>query len=179
MTLGEAATPARSGFTTQPAARTWKESIVFPHTFASRDAMRPRLDGVHPRKRRGGECRVRAAPAVSRAKMMHKLRTRAYRFSGNTPASPTQWLYGLCRARPGDEFVFVTVADGLTADRTGWPDFASTSLTSATDARPTRFCRTLERRSFCAPAIPHGVQPALWSPCTPTLSRPPHPIPRS
>jgi hypothetical protein len=51
-------------------------------------------------------------------KMMQTLRTRAYRFSGNTPASPTQWLYGLCRARPGDEFVFVTVADELMADQT-------------------------------------------------------------
>jgi len=26
-------------------------------------------------------------------------------FSGNTPASPAQWLYGLCRALLGDEFV--------------------------------------------------------------------------
>src|SRR5258708_39028997 len=34
-----------------------------------------------------------------------KKRTRAYRFSGNTPASPAQWLYGLYRALPGDEFV--------------------------------------------------------------------------
>src|SRR5437016_14561387 len=28
--------------------------------------------------------------------------TRAYRFSGNTPAFPAQWLYGLLRALPGD-----------------------------------------------------------------------------
>src|SRR3954470_16465190 len=45
---------------------------------------------------------------------MHKgKRTRAYRFSGNTPAFPAQWLYGLCRALPGDEFFVVTVACGL------------------------------------------------------------------
>ena len=45
---------------------------------------------------------------------MHKQkRTRAYRFSGNTPAFPAQWLYGLCLALPGDEFLFVTIADGL------------------------------------------------------------------
>ena len=30
-----------------------------------------------------------------------KTRTRAYRFSGNTPAFPAQWLYGLLRALPG------------------------------------------------------------------------------
>jgi hypothetical protein len=29
-------------------------------------------------------------------------RTRAYRFSGNTPAFPARWLYGLFRALPGD-----------------------------------------------------------------------------
>ena len=29
-------------------------------------------------------------------------RTRAYRFSGNTPAFPAQWLYGLLRALPGE-----------------------------------------------------------------------------
>ncbi len=31
-----------------------------------------------------------------------KRRTRAYRFSGNTPAFPAQWLYGLLRALPGE-----------------------------------------------------------------------------
>src|SRR5258705_1543555 len=34
-----------------------------------------------------------------------RMRTRAYRYSRNTPAFPAQWLYGLCRALPGDEFV--------------------------------------------------------------------------
>ena len=38
-------------------------------------------------------------------KIVRKKRTRAYRFSGNTPAFPAQWLYGLCRDLPGDEFV--------------------------------------------------------------------------
>ena len=31
-----------------------------------------------------------------------KTRTRAYRFSGNIPAFPAQWLYGLLRALPGE-----------------------------------------------------------------------------
>ena len=34
-----------------------------------------------------------------------EMRTRAYRYRRNTPAFPAQWLYGLCRALPGDEFV--------------------------------------------------------------------------
>jgi hypothetical protein len=45
-------------------------------------------------KRGSRECRMHAAPAVSRA-MGRRKRTRAYRFSGGTPAFPAQWLYGL------------------------------------------------------------------------------------
>jgi hypothetical protein len=33
------------------------------------------------------------------------------------PAFPAQWLYGLCRALPGDRIRLVTVAAGLMADR--------------------------------------------------------------
>jgi hypothetical protein len=47
------------------------------------------------------EDRVRAAPAVSRAKAVKK-RTRAYRFSGSSPAFLARWCYGLLRALPGD-----------------------------------------------------------------------------
>jgi len=32
-------------------------------------------------------------------------RTRAYRFSGNTPAFPAQWFYGLYRALPGETWL--------------------------------------------------------------------------
>jgi hypothetical protein len=35
-------------------------------------------------------------------KMRKQKRTRAYRFSGGSPAFPAQWLYGLYRALPGD-----------------------------------------------------------------------------
>ena len=38
-------------------------------------------------------------------KVRKELRTRAYRYSRNTPAFPAQWVDGLCRALPGDEFV--------------------------------------------------------------------------
>src|SRR5713101_6425360 len=36
-------------------------------------------------------------------KSAQRKRTRAYRFSRSSPAFPAQWLYGLCRALPGDE----------------------------------------------------------------------------
>jgi hypothetical protein len=41
--------------------------------------------------------------------MCIKMRTRAYRFSGNTPAIPAQWLYGLYALSPVTGFL-VTVA---------------------------------------------------------------------
>ena len=41
------------------------------------------------------EDRVRAAPAVSYAIVATRVCARAYRFGGNTPAFPAQWLYGL------------------------------------------------------------------------------------
>jgi hypothetical protein len=37
--------------------------------------------------------------------MCMRTRTRAYRYSRSIPTFPAQWLYGLCRALPGDEFV--------------------------------------------------------------------------
>jgi hypothetical protein len=42
-------------------------------------------------------------------KYVQKKRTRAYRFSGGTPAFPARWLYGLLRALLGDRLV-ATVA---------------------------------------------------------------------
>ena len=44
-----------------------------------------------------------------------KKRTRAYRFSGGNPAFPARWLYGLSRALPGDQDLFVTVAPRMMA----------------------------------------------------------------
>src|SRR5258705_8519901 len=63
------------------------------------------------------ECRVRAAPAVSRAKLQKK-RTRAYRFSGGNPAFPAQWFYGLLRALPGDQACLTPSPALLIADLT-------------------------------------------------------------
>jgi hypothetical protein len=39
-------------------------------------------------------------------------RTRAYRFGGNTPAFPAQWLYGVYRALPGESELLDTIASG-------------------------------------------------------------------
>jgi hypothetical protein len=79
------------------------------------------------------------------------------------------------------EFVFVTVAAGLTADRPGWIDFATDSLAPATGVGTTRFCRTQQRRSSARRSIAHGSGSIQNPPCHSlarlTLPRPPHPIP--
>ena len=73
-------------------------------TSRSRSAIRPKfaINLPDPPIRGSRECRVRAAPAVSRAIGNKEKRTRAYRFSGSNPAFPAQWFYGLFRALPGD-----------------------------------------------------------------------------
>ena len=84
---------------------------------------------------------MRAAPAVSRAMGSGK-RTRAYRFSGGTPAFPAQWLYGLYVLSPATNFLFATVASGLRFVKARSGRRISAGLTSATDARTTRLRRT-------------------------------------
>jgi hypothetical protein len=47
---------------------------------------------------------MRAAPAVSCAMAQEDAHT-SIQGSGGNPTFPAQWLYGLYRALPGDEFV--------------------------------------------------------------------------
>jgi hypothetical protein len=77
----------------------------------SRDTLRPSFANSFAPKNRG-----RRRPSRKRAqgrpgarctrglvcKYAHQKRTRAYRFSGGSPAFPAQWCYGLFRALPGD-----------------------------------------------------------------------------
>ena len=77
---------------------------------------------------------------------------------------------------PWRRIPFASIAAGLMADRSGWIKFATGSLTPATGARTTRFCRTLQRRSSCAPC-PLTGKPALRTRFAPdaaasTASRP-------
>ena len=75
-------------------------------TAHSRGAMRPGFAfGSAPQKSEGAGKTGCALHPRSRVQNGAKKRTRAYRFSGDTPAFPAQWFDGLCRALPGDEFV--------------------------------------------------------------------------
>jgi hypothetical protein len=87
--------------------------------FSRRAAPEPCF-GFHPQETRGRrESRVRAAPAVSRAIVIGKKRTRAYRFSGSSPAFPAQWFYGLFRDLPGETSSIATVASQIISAKLG------------------------------------------------------------
>ena len=67
-------------------------------------------------KRGRREDRMRAAPAVSRAKC-RKRRTRAYRFSGGSPAFPAQWFYGLYVISPVTGFLATVISEKLASQK--------------------------------------------------------------
>ena len=131
----------------------------------------------------------------------HDTRSRAQRCTRRTagapehPAFPAQWFYGLCRALPGDEFL-------LPPSLTDWRFIGarlgptiSISLTPATGARTTRFCRPqlprairLDRPACCRKkfrpkrlsavrlrAVRSLTESALRPLARPTLPRPPQP----
>ena len=72
-------------------------------TSRSRDMFCPRFAfRLPPRKQRAqGRPGARCTRGLA-CNCAQRTRTRAYRFSGNTPAFPAQWLYGLLRALPGE-----------------------------------------------------------------------------
>ena len=130
---------------------------TLPH---SRDSIRPSFtNSSAPKKRGRREDRVRAAPAVSRAKVANKKRTRAYRFSGSSPAFPAQWFYSLYRALPGETWL---ACHRRRADTSAQLD------TCHRGVRTTRFCRTLERCSSIAPS-----RPSLPAPTSVTMANAP------
>ena len=84
--------------------RAKRHQASFKHSAPrSRGAMRPRFAGnlALPKKEGAGKTGCALHPR-SRVQYVQRTRTRAYRFSGNTPAFPAQWFYGLYRALPGD-----------------------------------------------------------------------------
>src|SRR6202790_5479506 len=117
----------------------------------SRGAMRPSLARVHPRKREGAGNAGCALHPRSRVQDAQGNAHTSIQVQRRHPASPARWLYGLCRALPGDEFVLSPSSADLSGSSTpvGF-EFATADLAPATGVRTTRFCRTLKRRSSCA-----------------------------
>jgi hypothetical protein len=181
-------------------AMTW---LALNTTPPSRGATRPRLDrnsaSLEERGRR--ECRVRAAPAVSRAKEWRDAHehTGQRRASGIPcamvlrlmPGSPRRRIRSCLRRRR---------IEGLSKTRLGRR--TSAGLTPATGARTTRFCRTQLpgfamrlcralpashsgssgfqcRSSRAASVRSRTISPPCDHDTRPTLPRPPQPVPRS
>src|SRR6202795_3233566 len=71
----------------------------------SRGAMRPSFANHSPQKEEGEGNAGCALHPRSRVQNCAKETHTSIQVSGGTSASPAQWLYGLCRALPGDEFV--------------------------------------------------------------------------
>jgi hypothetical protein len=116
-------------------------------------------------------------------------RTRAYRFSGGNLGIPHAMVLRLMARSPATNSSCHRHRQISDFTRPGWACKISTDLTPATGARTTRFCRTqppafaergfvgLWRRSSCAREIAHGTNPPCDFDLTPTLPRPPHPVP--
>jgi hypothetical protein len=144
---------------------------------------------------------VRAAPAVSCAKLCEKTHT-SIQVQSEHPDIPRTMVLRLMPRSPRRRIRLVTVVGELAVLRKpGWAFKTSADLTPATGARTTRFCRTQPpapkastglvpvRRSFSEGGISavrlravwsltsHGL--ALRSRSRPTLPRPPHPVPTS
>src|SRR4051812_48920037 len=69
------------------------------------------LRSVAPLPGKGaGKTGCRRAPAVRCAKMVRRKTAQQHTGDAEHSAFPAQWVDGLWRALPGDEFLFVTVA---------------------------------------------------------------------
>jgi hypothetical protein len=143
----------------------------------SRDTMRPSLMLIfhHPRNQRAqGMPGARCTRGLV-CKKCAKKRTRAYRYRRNTPAFPAQWLYGLCRALPGDEFVLSPSSADRWRVRSGWTDLPPRTWHQQRVSGPHGFAVRV------APFILRASVRSRKPPCKhfsrPTLPRPPQPIP--
>ena len=108
-------------------------------------------------------------------KCAKQIRTRAYRFSGEHPAFPAQWFYGLLRALPGDRAFLppsprepcphdLTPASGRQNHTTSpsasalFVKSASASIASCADVRDDRDTPLLWARDS-------GDRPMIWPRC--------------
>jgi hypothetical protein len=146
----------------------------------SRGAKRPRFARkIVPRKKEGAGKTGCALHPRSRVQAAHKKAHTSIQVQRRQSGLPCAMALRLMPCSPRRRIRLVTVAAGLMAGRSGWIESATDSLTPATGARTTRFCRTqqpvfanrlrpkpdfgmskrlygLWRRSSCAPMLAHG-----------------------
>ncbi|MEY9594654.1 hypothetical protein ABIA06_006945 [Bradyrhizobium yuanmingense] len=163
------------------------------HTFAASRLISPELCFIpSPQKKEGaGKTGCRRAPAVRCAKSTRRETAQQHTGVADHSAFPARWSDGLCRALPGAEFLLASLAPRIddAVRPVGLARISAASLTVATTARTTRFCRTqlIRLRQEASPDFSavrlhaaSGSQglPALPAPIVPTLPRPPQPGPR-
>jgi hypothetical protein len=135
-----------------------------PHRTCPRDPTARRTRALHdavPRKKRG---QGMPGARCTRGLLCKRAQKGAHEHTGSAEAirhSLRSGLNGFLRALPGDEFLLVTVAERISGvSAPGWADFASASLTSATDARTTRLRRT--QRPQPKFSTDHVLSAELW-----------------
>ena len=185
------------------ASSRYNRSIATRKASRSRGATHPSFAQTFSPQRGSRECRVRAAPAVSCARCTKKAHT-SIQVQRKHSGIPHAMALRLMPCSPRRRIPLVTVTGGLKRlpDPVG-SEPATADLAPATGVRTTRFCRT-RQPGFAKPpssevglrrvkrlnrALTSFVLHALKSltrfnpPCdisgVPTLSRPPHPAPRS
>src|SRR6478735_4053253 len=123
----------------------------------SRGTICPRFcKNVRASENRGRrECRALDAPAASRAN--EKAHERSHHgHTGNHPAFPAQWFYGLLRALPGDQACLTPSSALLIADLTpasGRQNDTTWPYASASFVRPAFARLTLPRPTASRPAL--------------------------
>jgi hypothetical protein len=129
------------------------------HDFASRGAERPKLcRSLAPIMRAQGMPGARC----TRGLVCKIVRRCAHEDTGEAEASdiPCAMALRLMPCSPGRRVLFVTLVGEYGLVRPGRADKSSADLASATDARTTRFCRTLQRRSSACRLSLTGLSPA-------------------
>ena len=110
--------------------------------------------------------RAQGRPGAGRAPTVHcakiALQEAAQRHTGvaKHPAFPAQWVYGLCRALPGERCTIAPVALPIADARTRLGRHITARLDAQTPGvRTTRFCRTPITPVVCARYFAHGSPP--------------------
>jgi hypothetical protein len=149
--------------------------------------MRPGLRN-HPSKRGSRECRVRAAPAVSCAKLREETHT-SIQVQRKHSDIPRAMVLQLMPCSPRRRIRLVTVAAGLMAIPIRLDRFSHRQLDTSNGCQnhtvlPYAATRLRQKASPGSGAVRPArrliahERLALRSPCTPTLPRPPRPLPR-
>ena len=129
-------------FALLPWSSRYNRSIAARKASRSRGATHPSFAQTFSPERGSGECRVRAAPAVSCAKCTKKAHT-SIQVQRKHSGIPHAMALRLMPCSPRRRIPLVTVTGGLKRlpDPVG-SEPATTDLAPATGVRTTRFCRT-------------------------------------